>query len=222
MLEFCACSCSLIKKYFWAFLPPWAIDTNLPLLLQDRSPSKWEAACAGQSSSHLLLTAGVQLQPHQKADDFGIRSQFQSHSAPGLLEHQMHAVLGCSRLNWETNLSTNWCRMKSKWSKKIWSVRSTATSCTFIVSLGQHAASNKNPAGSHIIMQKTHLSLHFQSSYLWDKGWKGDWSTPQRLKTQKSNKKNPSTHIHCLQLCQSKRSDILSQAPSITNLASKP
>lgn len=65
VLEFCACSRYLIKKYLWAFLRPWAIDTNLPLLLQDRSPSKWEAAYAGQSGSHLLLTAGVQLQPHQ-------------------------------------------------------------------------------------------------------------------------------------------------------------
>lgn len=80
---------------------------NLPLLLQDCSPTKWQATCAGQSSSHLLLTAGVQLQPHQKADDFGIRSQFQSHSAPGLLERQIHTALGRSRLNWETNLSTN-------------------------------------------------------------------------------------------------------------------
>lgn len=43
-----------VQKYFWVFLPPQAIDMNLPPLLQYHL-TRWEATCAGQGGSHLLL-----------------------------------------------------------------------------------------------------------------------------------------------------------------------
>lgn len=50
--------------------------------------TKWKATHAGQGISHLLAVGAAAAS--ERDDDWYICSQFQSHSAPSLLKHQVH------------------------------------------------------------------------------------------------------------------------------------